>query len=85
VKAMGTGTILSYEKAYDQVSRFHNSKLVVTSVHEFKNELNKMDKPVKRKTDIEEKTFAILNKKLKQLRKKMYPYKIDIFEDKAMV
>ncbi|XP_060586542.1 guanylate-binding protein 1-like [Ruditapes philippinarum] len=84
VTAMRTGSMLSYEKAYDQVSRFHNSKLVVTFVHEFEAELKKMDTPVKRKTDIEGKTFEILNKKLKLLREKMYPYRMNIFEDKAM-
>lgn len=84
VAAIRTGSMLSYEKAYDQVSKFHNSKLVVTSVHEFKTELKEMDTPLKRKTVIEGKTFEILNKKLKQLREKMYPYKINIFEDKAL-
>ncbi|XP_060586543.1 guanylate-binding protein 1-like [Ruditapes philippinarum] len=84
VAAMRTGSILSYDKAFDQVSIFHNSKLVVTSVHEFETELKKMDIPVKRKTDIAGKAIEILNIKLKQLRAKMYPYRIDIFEDKAM-
>ncbi|XP_060586555.1 guanylate-binding protein 1-like [Ruditapes philippinarum] len=84
VGAMRTGSMLSYEKAFDQVSKFHNSKLVVTSVHEFETELKEMKMPVKRKTDIEGKTFEILNKKLKQLREKMYPYKVNIFEDEAM-
>ncbi|XP_060586553.1 guanylate-binding protein 1-like [Ruditapes philippinarum] len=84
VEAMRAGSMLSYETAFDQVSKFHNSKLVVTSVHEFETELKRMDTPVKRKTDIEGKTFDILTKKLKQLREKMYPYKINIFEDKAL-
>ncbi|XP_060586541.1 guanylate-binding protein 2-like [Ruditapes philippinarum] len=84
VEALQTGSVLSYEKAYEKVSKRHNNKLVATLVHEFETELKKMDTPVKRKTDIERKTFEILNKKLKQLRNESYPYKNNIHEVLAM-
>ena len=52
---------------------------------DFDRKLNGIDIPVKCKLDLGKKILQIMDQDLKQLREKMHPYRVSIFEEKAEV
>ncbi|XP_053376564.1 structural maintenance of chromosomes protein 2-like [Mercenaria mercenaria] len=84
VDALQKNSSLTFEKAFEQASKFHNSKLVVKLVHEFEFELQKISLPVKSKQALNEECFGYMNRVLKVYRNQAYPYKSEFFESKAV-